>query len=59
MLRGLFIRDVEICARLIRTIFRNDNVVVLGGHDTLYVIARSLDWSDVYNQKNEAHYVPL
>lgn len=43
MLRGLFVLDVEVRAGLLLTIFRNHDVVVLGGHHALYVVTRNLD----------------
>lgn len=59
MLRGLFIpAEVEVWASELRTISRNDDVVVLGGYFALDVITRGLGGSDVHN-KNEAQCAPL
>ena len=61
MLRWFFIPDIEACVGFIRTIFQNDDVVILSGYDALYIVTRSLDWPDENrnNRKNEAHAVPL
>ena len=42
MLRRLFIPDIKGCVGFIRTIFRNDDVVILSGYDALYVVTRGL-----------------